>query len=62
MIDMLKEDINNGYIDEYYTVFYKDLLLDIINLTHSYATKDSLGFENPKYREEIYKKTELNRE
>ncbi len=62
MIAMLRKDITDGHIDEYYTIFYKDLLTDIISLTHSYATNDSLGFENPKVREKVYKKTELNRE
>ena len=60
MLTMLGDDIYNGVIQEYYAIYYQELLEHIIELVNE-LPPTSKDFENPAYRNQVYKQTEVKR-
>tara|TARA_R100000995_G_C3407960_1_gene88020 strand:+ start:78 stop:428 length:351 start_codon:yes stop_codon:yes gene_type:complete len=60
MLTMLDEDIFHGNMQEYYAIYYQDLLKKIIDLVNELPPTNK-DFENPAYREQVYKQTEVER-
>ena len=60
MLTMLSDDVYNGVMQEYYAIYYQELLENIIELVNELPPTNK-DFENPAYRNQVYEQTEVKR-